>query len=197
LSVAEVIQGTRQEVDADPSIAAVLFKIEGELVGTTEVDIRAGGHRFKVDEPAALAGGDVAANPVQLALTALGSCQAITYRFGAEQLIIALDGLSTEVEGDLDMRGFSGIDDFVRTGFRDVGIVVSPRGPETDEYYQELARAVDEPFPSTTCSLNRYRSARAQARLTLAFQALFAPGTPGATGLERDPGEEHRDNFCR
>jgi uncharacterized OsmC-like protein len=147
VSVAAVIQGTRAAIEADPANAAALFKIDGELVGTTEVDIRAGGHQFKVDEPAVLAGGDVAANPVQLALAALGSCQAITYRFWAEHLGIQLDGLSVEVEGDLDLRGFFGVDDSVRPGFGAVRIVVSPRGPESDERYQELARAVDEHCP--------------------------------------------------
>ena len=147
MSVAAVIQGTRAAIEAAPANAAALFKIDGELVGTTEVDIRAGGHQFKVDEPAVLAGGDVAANPVQLALAALGSCQAITYRFWAEHLGIQLDGLSVEVEGDLDLRGFFGVDDSVRPGFGAVRIVVSPRGPESDERYQELARAVDEHCP--------------------------------------------------
>jgi uncharacterized OsmC-like protein len=147
MSVADVIAGTRQAVAADAANAAAIFKVEGDLVGTTEVEIRAGDHTFKVDEPAALAGGDVAANPVQLALAALGSCQAITYRFWAEQLGIALDGLSIEVEGDLDLRGFFGIDDAVRAGFGDVRIVVRPRGPEPAERYQELARAVDQHCP--------------------------------------------------
>jgi hypothetical protein len=41
---------------------------------------------FTVDEPPALGGADVAANPVQYALASLGSCRAITYRFRAEQL---------------------------------------------------------------------------------------------------------------
>ena len=37
---------------------------------------------------------DVAANPVQYALASLGSCQAITYQFWAEQLGIGFDTLS-------------------------------------------------------------------------------------------------------
>src|SRR6516162_1826890 len=45
-----------------------------------------GGHKFTVDEPEALGGSNVAANPVEYALAALGSCQAITYRVWAAQL---------------------------------------------------------------------------------------------------------------
>jgi uncharacterized OsmC-like protein len=147
MTVSEVIDSIRIAIADNPAIAVALFRVDGELVGTTEVDIRAGGHSFKVDEPTALAGGDVAPNPVQLALAALGSCQAITYRFWAAQLGIALDGLSIEVEGDLDLRGFFGVDKSVRAGFGAVRIVGSPRGPETPERYRELARAVDEHCP--------------------------------------------------
>jgi uncharacterized OsmC-like protein len=67
-----------------------------------------------VDEPPALGGADSAANPVQYALASLGSCQAITYRFWAEQLGIAVDSVSVRAEGDLDLRGFFGVDETVR-----------------------------------------------------------------------------------
>jgi len=73
-------------------------------------------YTFTVDEPAKLGGGGAAPNPVQYALTSLGSCQAITYRFWAEHLGISLDKLTVRVEGDLGIRGFSGFNDSVRPG---------------------------------------------------------------------------------
>ena len=78
-----------------------------------------------MDEPPALGGADVAANPVQYALASLGSCQAITYQFWAEQLGIGFDTLSVRVEGDLDIRGFFGFDDSVRPGFSAVRLEVT------------------------------------------------------------------------
>ncbi len=100
-----------------------------------------------VDEPEALGGGNVAANPVEYALIALGSCQAITYRFWAAQLGIALEGVQVEVEGDLDVRGFFGIDDSVRPGFGAVRLRVRLSGPEEAGRYEELAKAVDAHCP--------------------------------------------------
>ena len=54
MTVSEVIDSIRIAIADNPAIAVALFRVDGELVGTTEVDIRAGGHSFKVDEPTAL-----------------------------------------------------------------------------------------------------------------------------------------------
>ncbi len=142
-----LIADTRRAITEDAARAQAAFTAEGTLVGVTEVDIKTGAHTFKVDEPAALGGSDVAANPVQYALASLGSCQAITYRFWAAQLGIEVDSLTVRVSGDLDLRGFFGTDDSVRPGFTAVRVEVAVTGPETKERYAELAAAVDEHCP--------------------------------------------------
>ena len=80
-------------------------------------------------------------------LDSLGSCQAITYRFWAAQLGISFDKLTVRLEGDLDIRGFSGFDDAIRPGFTAVRVEVTVTGPESAERYAELAAAVDEHCP--------------------------------------------------
>src|ERR1700731_1747619 len=147
MSIEAVIAGNRKAIEADAAQAQAVFAAQGTLVGVTEVDIRTGAHTFKVDEPPVLGGADVAANPVQYALASLGSCQAITYRFWAEQLGITFDSLTVRVEGDLDVRGFFGFDDSVRPGFSALRVEVSLAGPETADRYAELAAAVDEHCP--------------------------------------------------
>ena len=81
------------------------------------------------------------------ALVALLSCQVVTYRFWAVQLGIPLDDIAVDVEGDLDVRGFFGIDSAVRPGFGEVRVVVTLTGPAGEERYRELAAAVDEHCP--------------------------------------------------
>jgi putative redox protein len=54
---------------------------------------------------------------------------------------------SVRVAGDLDLRGFFGVDDSVRPGFTAVQVEVTVTGPETEERYAELAAAVDEHCP--------------------------------------------------
>src|SRR5580698_3639636 len=137
MSLVPLIADTRKAVADDPANAQALFSAQGTLVGVTEVDVKTGAHTFKVDEPSALGGTDVAANPVQLALASLGSCQAITYRFWAAHLGIELDSLTVRVTGDLDLRGFFGTDEGVRPGFTAVTVEVAVTGPETQERYAE------------------------------------------------------------
>lgn len=127
--------------------ARVGFKVDGALVGPTEVDLHARTHALRVDEPELLAGDDKAANPVEYALASLASCQAITYRFWAEKLGIRLDGLEISAEGDLDLHGFFGLNGNSRPGFTAVRVDVTPIGPESAERYRELADAVDEHCP--------------------------------------------------
>jgi uncharacterized OsmC-like protein len=147
MSLDSLIVDTRKAITEDSANAQAAFAADGTLVGVTEVDVRTGAHTFKVDEPPALGGADVAANPVQYALASLGSCQAITYRIWATHLGIELDSVTVRVEGDLDLRGFFGTDDSVRPGFTAVRVEVAVTGPETQARYAELAAAVDDHCP--------------------------------------------------
>lgn len=143
-----VIDATNAAVAADPANAHAVFTADHELVGVTAVNVEVGsGHQFSVDEPASLGGGNAAANPVEYALASLGSCQVITYQFWAAHLGLRLDHVSVKIEGDLDVRGFFGIDDAVRPGFGAVRVGVTLVGPESEDDYRRLADAVDEHCP--------------------------------------------------
>jgi len=142
-----VLDGLTEAITADAAAAAVSFDAYATLVGVTEVDIVAGTHTFKVDEPEVLGGTDLAANPVQLVLASLGACQAITYQVWAAKLGIAIDGVEARVEGDIDLRGFFGLDEGVRPGFTRIRLFVTLRGPETDARYGELVEAVNAHCP--------------------------------------------------
>ena len=148
MSLTTVVNTTRTALSADPRRANGTFEANSRLVGPTEVAVKVGsGHSFAVDEPAALGGANAAANPVEYALAALGSCQAITYQVWAAQLGVRLDKVEIGIEGDIDLRGFIGIDDGVRPGFNTVRIRVSLSGPESEARYKELAAAVDAHCP--------------------------------------------------
>lgn len=142
-----IVDATAAAVDEDPGNAAALFRATGEGTSGVRTEIRIGNHSVAIDEPPALGGEDGAINPVESALAALLSCQVVTYRFWAAKLGIPLDEVRVETEGDLDVRGFFGLDDAVRPGFGEVRLGVELRGPASDDEYARLKDAVDAHCP--------------------------------------------------
>ncbi|WP_434613796.1 OsmC family protein [Arthrobacter sp. A5] len=136
-----------RRISADTANAKLTYRADGVGVGSVATRISAGKHQFTVDEPAGLAGDDIAASPVEYALGALVSCQVVVYRLYADQLGIVIEDISIEAEGDLDVRGLFGIDPAVRPGFEAIRLKVNIKGPETQERYEELRRTVDERCP--------------------------------------------------
>ena len=166
MALSDVFDATVTAVRTDPGRAAVRLRVEGIALDGVATEVRAGRHTLIVDEPPSLGGQGQAANPVQIALAALASCQVVTYRFWATRLGIRVDGLTVDAEGDLDQRGLLGIDDDVRPGFTAVRVTVRLSGPETPQRYAELREAVDAHCP---------------------LLDLFGNVTPVSTRLEPDP----------
>lgn len=145
LSAAATAWGER--IAADSATAQLTYKVRAVGEGAVATRVTAGKHVFTVDEPAALAGDDVAASPVEYALGALLSCQVVVYRLYAHALGIQVDEIDILAEGDLDARRLFGIDQSVRAGFGAVRLDIRITGPETLERYEELKNAVDAACP--------------------------------------------------
>ena len=69
------------------------------------------------DEPAILAGEDEGANPVEHLLHALASCLTTSMVAHAAVRGIDIDEMESELEGDIDLRGFLGLADDVPKGY--------------------------------------------------------------------------------
>lgn len=132
-----------KRIDADRSSSRLTYRAEGVGEGGVATRVRAGKHEFFIDEPAALAGDDIAASPVDYALGALIGCQVVVYRLYAQALGIQVDDVRVTAEGDLDAARLLGKDDSVRPGFSAVRLHVELTGPETQERYEQLRDAVD------------------------------------------------------
>jgi len=148
VTIRDAVDAVRQRVGDDPARAVVHLKTEASMGDGTRVELRSGAFEFAADEPVSVGGTGTAANPVQLALAALGSCQAITYRYWATALGIKLDGVTIAVEADFDTGAFFGFPG--SSGIPSptaVRCAVTLDGPESDDRYRELIAAVDEHCP--------------------------------------------------
>ena len=146
-TIRDAVEATRQRVGGDPTRAVVHLRTEGRMGEGARVELRTGSFEFAADEPVSVGGTGTAANPVQLALAALGSCQAITYRYWAEQLRLRLDGVTVTVEADFDVGAFFGFPGSGTPAPSNVRCSVVIEGPEPAGRYDELIAAVDEHCP--------------------------------------------------
>lgn len=99
------------------------------------------------DEPPVLLGTNTGPNAVELVLQALAFCYAVGYAYNAAALGIEIDELRYEIEGDLDLHRFLGLDG-ERAGFSAIRATswVRARGA-TREQLDELCRYVQSTSP--------------------------------------------------
>jgi uncharacterized OsmC-like protein len=74
------------------------------------------------DEPTMLAGGDEGANPVEHLLNALAACVTTSMVAHAAVRGINIKELESEVEGDIDLRGYLGLSNDIPKGFTEVRV---------------------------------------------------------------------------
>src|SRR5499425_3542514 len=99
------------------------FKIGGEQVS----------RRFSIDadEPCELGGSNQFANPQEYLLAALNACMIVGYAAQCAVRGITIENLRVETEGNIDLRGFLGIDPAVAAGYEELRSVVRIKGSGT------------------------------------------------------------------
>lgn len=132
---------------ADSAKARVTFRAESALQDGFHSEVKLRDHQLTVDEPKGIGGSDRGPTPVELVLAALGSCQEITYRAFATAMGIPLDGVSAQVEGDIDFRGFFAIDPTVRPGFGALRVQITLRSSAPEADIARLVEAVNSHCP--------------------------------------------------
>jgi uncharacterized OsmC-like protein len=105
-------------------------------------------HVLRGDEPDVLLGRDSGPNAVELVLAALGFCYVVGFAYNAAALGYELEELSYDVEGDLDLRNFVGIEEGPRAGFTAIRVNARAKaGNATPEQLEELCRYVQKTSP--------------------------------------------------
>jgi uncharacterized OsmC-like protein len=95
---------------------------------------------FDADEPPVLLSGDVGANPVEFVLHALAGCLTTTMVYHAAARGLAIDAIDSQLEGDLDLRGFLGVSDKVRKGYHEIRVKMRVKSRAAADQLRELAR---------------------------------------------------------
>lgn len=154
-ALAEVIR----DIEQNPTNGIVGFKVKSEWKGQTRSEATVdsytlGGERiprqFKiaVDEPLELLGENTAPNPQEMLMTALNACVMVGYVAGAAVNGITLEKVEIETTGELDLRGFLGIDENVAPGYESIQYTVRIKGNGTPEQFQQIHETVMKTSPN-------------------------------------------------
>jgi uncharacterized OsmC-like protein len=92
------------------------------------------------DEPAVLHGGDRGASAGEFVLHALAACVTTSMVYHAAARGIRIEELESRLEGDVDVRGFTGVDPNVRKGFQNIRVTVRCKSDATAEQLAELSK---------------------------------------------------------
>ena len=129
----ETLQGTVNAIQQKPELGQCKFRARNTWLGGNHNCTTITGfygakqeiaHKqpfeLHADEPAILAGNDEGANPVEHLLNALAACVTTSMVAHAAVRGIHIEELESELEGDIDLRGFLGLADDVPKGFTEI-----------------------------------------------------------------------------
>ncbi len=147
-SVRTALLNTIEGIKNNPAMSGVVFRADTKW----EEDVRCSAKirdfaPFDIDEPLELGGKDSAANPVELVLAALGTCQEIMYSAYASVMDIPLEGVSVNVRGYLDLKGMFGLDESVTPGFNRISFDTEISSSADSESLSKLIHTVETHCP--------------------------------------------------
>lgn len=92
------------------------------------------------DEPPLLLGTDKGPNPVEYLLHALTACVTTAIVYHAAAKGVKIEELESRTEGDIDLRGFLGIDDSVPRGYKNIRMKFKMKADVPEEKLEEICR---------------------------------------------------------
>lgn len=157
------LKETISHIEQDPSLAKFTFRANTEWTGgaksRTEIQSFYGAGKddtsrsrpfvLEGDEPPVLLGANEAPNAVEALLHSLASCLAVGFAYNAAAQGIEVEELEFELEGDLDLHAFLGLEDpeKSRPGYSSIDVRYRVKADAPRERLEELCRYVQKTSP--------------------------------------------------
>jgi uncharacterized OsmC-like protein len=100
------------------------FTVKTSSANPTKTVVTARDFQIIIDEPKDLGGTDDGPNPVEYVLGALAGCLNVVGHVVAKEMNMPLNGLSIELEGDLDPAKFMGKPTKKRAGYQEIRVKI-------------------------------------------------------------------------
>jgi uncharacterized OsmC-like protein len=147
------LMSTINAVKQEPELAKFRFNISNCWIGGGHNRSTVKGFRgamqdmehkvtFRMDagEPAVLLGNDEGANPVEYLLHALAACVTSSMVYHAAGQGIEIEAVESTLQGEIDLRGFLGIDPNVRNGYQKIRISMRIKTKADERQWSKLVR---------------------------------------------------------
>jgi uncharacterized OsmC-like protein len=151
---------TVDAIKVEPEIARFNFRASNKWVSggnnQTKINEYSGAcQEFSRDEPFViqkdvppiLLGNDRGANPVEYVLAALAGCLTTSLVYHAAARGIKIEEVESAYEGDIDLRGFLGMNGSVRNGYENIRISLKVKGDASEKELQELVEIAQKHSP--------------------------------------------------
>ena len=155
------IRDTQDAVRKQPELGKVTFNVSGKstgglsllsqtgsLIQNGEADqSRDGQYKMVCDEPIALLGTDKGVSPAEYILQGLAGCYTVTLASMAANKGIVLDSINLNLDFDIDLNGFLGLNADVRNGAEEIRVDVDLKSESATK--EELESLIEQlPFNS-------------------------------------------------
>jgi len=155
----DALKQTMETVKNDPSTGIARFDVTTAWKGGAQSETRVkgwelGGKRLpkdftiRIDEPPELLGTNTAANPQEYLMAAMNACLMATYVAACSAQGIELESLEIESRGELDLRGFLGLDKNVKPGYDEIDYRVRIKGDGTPQQFSAVHEWVKKTSPN-------------------------------------------------
>ncbi|MCB0601635.1 MAG: OsmC family protein [Saprospiraceae bacterium] len=160
---AEAIEKTVAAIVENPKIAAFELRatntwisgghnrsfVQGFYGGCQEDTTRKTPFVYDNDEPPILLGENKGANPAEVVLHGLLGCMTTSMTLLAAAQGIKIEGVSSRVEGDVDIQGFLGLNPNAGKGFKQIRVSFEIQGASPEDKQQLIALAKQSPIFNT------------------------------------------------
>lgn len=143
-----------ENVKKDSKNGLVTFKTTTEWQGGAISKTTARDFVLHTDEPKSLGGTDSAADPVELLLASIATCFSIGFVTHAAKKGIDFEDLVIETEGDLDLRGYFGLDPSIRPGYTNIRYTVKVKSEASEKQLEELRQLAHSLSPMIETVVN-------------------------------------------
>ncbi|MGE0659035.1 MAG: OsmC family protein [Reyranellaceae bacterium] len=152
--------GTIEAIKQDGAIAAFRFRADNRwrdgarnvsrfegFFGAKAEQLHAQAFEMGADEPPLLLGEGASANPVEFVLHGLAACLTTSMVYHAAARGIDIEEIESRLEGDLDLRGFLGMDKSIRNGYSGIRVSFRIKANAPDNVIAELAELAKSRSP--------------------------------------------------